>query len=475
MKLTALFASCFVILSILPVSTPIRQIICDSTKSFVNNETELEEIIPQDHYYNDCDQDQSTYTTQSNLTNTNIVHRDYNRNVTCYENFNVGSYENRETTSYSLSKSSQWSVIGSDNRIQVDDPKSLFYPTTGYMRMTFYNVYNQKEKTYDTLFFRGTAFLVGPNVAVSAGHCCFDDVTNSGDYQDNTYNPRFPNKVEFYFGCESSDDISQGENYTYYSKATDLFVEWAWTTSMNKNVDWAVIKMDRDIGEEAGNYTLKITDPSPVDGGYNSIPNNNHVYTWGYPGDKPRGTMWRSSGTVLSQNDYKLYYDMDTYGGQSGSPVFYEEDNSFMTVRAIHTGSYNEGNGATKIKQLIVSLAESCYSSPYTKELVFEELKFNMIGKEGSYWNIEIKNESSHVRTVEYNTKMCFESDAKNWSGLNNIESITLEPYESTIVSIKTNFAATSIAASFVDHGKRVITYANKLSTSGLTSYTNII
>lgn len=35
--------------------------------------------------------------------------------------------------------------------------------------------------------------------------------------------------------------------------------------------------------------------------------------------------------------------------------------------------------------------------------------------------------------------------------------------------------AATSIAASFVDHGKRVITYANKLSTSGLTSYTNII
>ena len=146
MKLTALFASCSVILSILPVSTPIRQIICDSTKSFVNNETELEEIIPQDHYYNDCDQDQSTYTTQSNLTNTNIVHRDYNRNVTCYENFNVGSYENRETTSYSLSKSSQWSVIGSDNRIQVDDPKSLFYPTTGYMRMTFYNVYNQKEE-----------------------------------------------------------------------------------------------------------------------------------------------------------------------------------------------------------------------------------------------------------------------------------------------------------------------------------------
>ena len=43
--------------------------------------------------------------------------------------------------------------------------------------MTFYNVYNQKEKTYDTLFFRATPFHVGPKVADSAGQSCIDDGT----------------------------------------------------------------------------------------------------------------------------------------------------------------------------------------------------------------------------------------------------------------------------------------------------------
>ena len=48
----------------------------------------------------------------------------------------------------------------------------------------------------------------------------------------------------------------------------------------------------------------------------------------GYPGDKPGGTMWRSTCDVLAENigDDYFQYDCDTYPGSSGSSVYaYDE------------------------------------------------------------------------------------------------------------------------------------------------------
>ena len=42
----------------------------------------------------------------------------------------------------------------------------------------------------------------------------------------------------------------------------------------------------------------------------------------GYPGDKPTGTQWYDSHKIAIVNTRKVYYDIDTSGGQSGSAVY---------------------------------------------------------------------------------------------------------------------------------------------------------
>ena len=71
---------------------------------------------------------------------------------------------------------------------------------------------------------------------------------------------------------------------------------------------------------------------------------------------------------------------------------------------------------------------------------------------------------------------MCFFNDAKNWSGLKDVESIYISPYGFKYVSISENVFATSITCSYVRGGERIITYANNLDTDGtLSTYFNVI
>ena len=42
----------------------------------------------------------------------------------------------------------------------------------------------------------------------------------------------------------------------------------------------------------------------------------------GYPGDKPTGTQWYDARKIASVNSRKVYYDIDTAGGQSGAAVY---------------------------------------------------------------------------------------------------------------------------------------------------------
>lgn len=94
-------------------------------------------------------------------------------------------------------------------------------------------------------------------------------------------------------------------------------------------------------------------------------------------------------------------------------------------------------------------------------------LDFENVGKSGSAWLIKITNTTTSTFTVEYNSKMCTESDGKNWTGLADIKKITLKGGESVTVKISERLFATSITASYVFDGVRYVSYANSLNTSG--------
>src|SRR5207344_2827313 len=51
--------------------------------------------------------------------------------------------------------------------------------------------------------------------------------------------------------------------------------------------------------------------------------NNVRAIVQGYPGDQPDGTHWRMGGRIHHANKRFTFYPMDTAGGQSGSPVWW--------------------------------------------------------------------------------------------------------------------------------------------------------
>ena len=68
----------------------------------------------------------------------------------------------------------------------------------------------------------------------------------------------------------------------------------------------------------------------------------------GYPGDKPAGELWYDARRIDSVNSRKVYYDIDTAGGQSGSAV-YRIVNGQRYAFAIHAYGGATTNSGTRI------------------------------------------------------------------------------------------------------------------------------
>ena len=81
----------------------------------------------------------------------------------------------------------------------------------------------------------------------------------------------------------------------------------------------------------------------------------------GYPADKPPDTMWTMSGSLQRITPLRLFYNMDTYAGQSGSPVYNATFTRacYYCVVAIHgygTGGDPQGrnNSGVRITQAVL-------------------------------------------------------------------------------------------------------------------------
>ena len=91
--------------------------------------------------------------------------------------------------------------------------------------------------------------------------------------------------------------------------------------------------------------------------------------------------------------------------------------------------------------------------------------------KDGNTWVIYLTNRTGAPQTFEYNSKMCFEGDAKNWTGLNDVNPVSLENGKtSDPIKITENGTATSIAISYMDGNYRKVFYAYDLDASGTMS-----
>ncbi|HSR32082.1 MAG TPA: hypothetical protein VLY63_16090, partial [Anaerolineae bacterium] len=152
-------------------------------------------------------------------------------------------------------------------------------------------------------------------------------------------------------GWATSVKIFPGLDGSYapynYAWATNLRSYTGWTNSAMTEHDWAMVTLDRNVGDFTG-WMGRITASS-----------SNSMYTGtantaGYPCNvaggtctnpvTPSNTQWFDADSGRTATEYNHWYWMDTQPGQSGSPVwrYVDPDRHIMTV---HT-SGNDGSGS---------------------------------------------------------------------------------------------------------------------------------
>ena len=150
-------------------------------------------------------------------------------------------------------------------------------------------------------------------------------------------------------GCATEIEVipgRDGESRPFDSQVTTLCdIAPSWINNSDSNCDYAVIHLpDNSLGKQVGWLELADLPDSSLLG--------RRVNISGYPADKLIGTQWDHGGTITSVEKQKIYYDIDTSGGQSGSPVYYCLDGQYYVV-GIH--AYGDRlNSATRIRPEVI-------------------------------------------------------------------------------------------------------------------------
>ena len=174
----------------------------------------------------------------------------------------------------------------------------------------------------------GTGWFIGPHTLMTAGHVVY--IKNSG--------------VPGRDGWVRSIDVMPGRNGATlpYGKVTskNFRTVTGWANSGDENFDYGAIIIPTNLGNATGWFGFGVFTDAQLTASVGNIS--------GYPGDQPAGTQWYDAHRIASVNTRKVYYDIDTFGGQSGSGV-YRIINGGRYGIAIHAYGGATTNSGTRI------------------------------------------------------------------------------------------------------------------------------
>lgn len=219
-----------------------------------------------------------------------------------------------------IRKATSEAIIGTDERVRVTNTQDYPFRCICSLLITA-NTGSQ---------YLGTGWLVAPRLLLTAGHCVYMADENG-----------WASQIEVMPGRDA-------ENYPYGSViATDMRSITGWTMDGDRDFDYGAILLpsERRLGDELGwfGYAVRTDDYFPgID-----------LNLSGYPGDGGPagidGTQWQDHRTVKDVKDRQISYEIDTYGGQSGAPVWETTSDGSRYGLAIHTWGTSTSNGATRI------------------------------------------------------------------------------------------------------------------------------
>jgi V8-like Glu-specific endopeptidase len=183
-------------------------------------------------------------------------------------------------------------IIGVDNRVQINN--TAVYPWRAHASLLITAADNSQ--------WIGTGWFIGPHTLMTAGHVVH--IKNSG--------------VEGRDGWVKRITVMPGRNANslpYGSVVSTSFRSVVgWTVNGDQNYDYGAIIIPTNLGTTTGWFGFGVWSDAELVAATGNIS--------GYPGDKPAGTQWYHARKVVSVDARKVYYDIDTMGGQSGSAVY---------------------------------------------------------------------------------------------------------------------------------------------------------
>lgn len=191
----------------------------------------------------------------------------------------------------------------------------------------------------------GTGWFAGPKTIITAGHCVFHPNLGGWAKEIKIAPGRYGSEFPF-----PNDATTQKPLVSQKFEALK-----GWTDDLNTDFDYAVIHLNQPIGNETGWFSIAVQDDATLKGLL--------VNVAGYPGDRDFGRyQYFASSKIDKILANRFFYEADTYGGQSGGPVWFQDDNDQPVVIGIH--SYGRGgdftlNSATRINADVFQVLKS--------------------------------------------------------------------------------------------------------------------
>ena len=212
-------------------------------------------------------------------------------------------------------------VHGRDKRIRITNGEPAQYPWSLNASLLI--------TAHDGSQWIGTAWFISPRTLITAGHCIY--ITNSG--------------VPGRDGWVKNIQVMPGRDETSLPfgirTSAQFFTVKGWADSGDENYDYGAIILPDKFTKDPGTIGFA----AYADAEMNAMV----VNIAGYPGDQDSGTLWYDKRKVASITGTKLFYDIDTAGGQSGAAVYQIDSTGARIAVAVHAYGGAVTNSGTRI------------------------------------------------------------------------------------------------------------------------------
>ena len=208
-------------------------------------------------------------------------------------------------------------IHGRDDRVRVFGTRTFPWRTICKLEITAANGRR----------FGCTGSMIGPRVVLTNGHCVF--LHDNGGWA---------RSIRVIPGKNGSSEPFGSATSSHFHSVR------GWTRDRSSNYDYAVIILPRNnqLGRRTGWMGLARLSFFSLLG--------LRINSSGYPGDKPYGTQWWNSNNILAVTARRVYYRIDTYFGQSGSPNW-RYKNGKRHIVAVHNTGGSVMNGGVRVSK----------------------------------------------------------------------------------------------------------------------------